>query len=194
MQVNAYVIYDGTGHQFVGDQNQTIQITCEQLNAYSPRRVWLLRQLAPGDGTIIVYTPTFFPTSAEVLDTNTLQGWWIEVGGKDAMIDMASATGLQDACDACCGTVPTVITRYYTSGVPSFTQPTISSYCIQRLDDGTTQAVGKIALDYLGQIVGGAVVRSRVTSNTHYTVQSYYSLTQLKPVGADIITSGACSS
>ena len=190
--VNAYVIYDGTGHRYVGGENQTITINCDRLNAFSPRRVWLLRELAPGDGTTIIYTPTFYPTSPQVLDANTLQGWWIEQDGKDAMIDIASASGLVDACNACCDTVPTIVTRFYTTGVPSFNPLTLNSFCILRLDDGTTTAHGNIALDYLTNIVGGAILKSHITGLSHYTVQSFF--TTLTPYGSDIVTAGACSS
>lgn len=193
-QVNAYVIYDGTAHRYVGDQNTTITINCDRLNAFSPRRVWLLRELAPGDGTTIIYTSTFSPTSMQVLDSNTLQGYWIEQDGKDAMIDISVLASLTDACNACCGSVPTVATRYYTTGIPSFNPLTLNTFCILRLDDGTAQSHGNIALDYLTQIVGGAILISHITGTSHYQIKSFYSLSQLKPIGGDIINSGACGS
>lgn len=194
--VNAYVIYDGTAHRYVGGENSTIAINCDRLNAFAPRRVWLLRELAPGDGTTIIYTPTFFPTSQQVLDSNTLQGYWIEQDGKDAMIDIATASSLTDACNACCGSVPTVATRFYTSGIPSFSPLTLNTFCLQRLDDGSAQAHGNIALDYLTNIVGGALLRSHITGTSHYQISSYYTLSQMQKVlvGGDVIASGSCAS
>lgn len=189
--VNAYVIYDGTAHRYVGDQNTTITINCDRLNAFSPRRVWLLRELAPGDGTTIIYTPTFFPTSPQVLDANTLQGWWIEQDGKDAMIDINADTDLITACNACCGSVPTFVTRFYTSGIPSFNPLTLNTFCIYRLDDGSATAHGQIALDYLTNIVGGALLRSHVTGTSLYQVSSYY--TTLTAIGSDVVHNGICS-
>jgi hypothetical protein len=64
------------------------------------------------------------------------------------------------------------------------------------LDDGSTTAHGNVALDYLTNIVGGAILKSHITGNSHYTVQSYYTLSQMqsKLVGGDLISSGACSS
>jgi hypothetical protein len=192
--VNAYVIYDGTTSTYVGDQNVVISINCERLQAYSPRPVWLKRFLAPGDGTTIIYEPTFAPSSIELLDANTLPGFWIEQDGKDTMIDVTTQAAFQTACDACCGTVPAIIANLYAGAAPAFTPLTLNSFCIFRLDDGSTQAHGQIALDYLTNIFAGSGVKmtSHITGVSHYSVTSYY--TTLSALPGDVITNGACSS
>lgn len=190
--VNAYAIYDGTTSTYVGDQGVSISINCDRLQAYSPRPVWLKRFLAPGDGTTIIYEPTFAPTSVELLDANTLIGYWIEQDGKDTMIDVTSVAAFQTACDACCGTVPTIITNLYGGNAPAFTPLTLNSFCIFRLDDGSTQAHGQIALDYLTQFIGIIKMTSHITGVSHYSLTSFY--TSLTGVGGDVITNGACSS
>lgn len=190
--VNAYVIYDGTTSTYVGDQGVTISINCERLQAFSPRPVWLKRMLAPGDGTTIIYEPTFAPSSIELLDANTLAGFWIEQDGKDAMIDVTTQAAFQTACDACCGTVPIIIANLYAGNASAFTPLTLNSFCIFRLDDGSTQAHGQIALDYLTNIIGPVKMTSHITGVSHFSVTSFYST--LTPIGGDVITSGACSS
>lgn len=191
--VNAYVIYDGTTDTYVGDQNVQISINCERLQAYSPRPVWLKRQLAPGDGTTIVYIPTFAPTSAELLDANTLPGFWIEQDGKDTMVDVTTIAAFQGACDACCGTVPAIIANLYGGNAPGFTPVTLNSFCIFRLDDGGVNSINQLSLDYQNQVLGGTVQhKSHITGVSHYTVQSFY--TTLVQMGSDVVTAGACAS
>lgn len=191
MLIQAVVIYDGTTHTFVGDQQVIATINCDRVQAYSPRPVWLKREQAPGDPTKIIYTPTFAPSSVEVLDSNILQGFWVEVDGKDLMVDAVSANAFQTACDACCGAVPALVTQLYSSGVPAFTPLTLNSFCIARLDDGTVNAHNQIALDYLTRIIGNPKLVSNLTGTSHYSVQSYY--TTITPIGNDIIANGACS-
>lgn len=191
--VNAYVLYDGTTDTYVGDQGIQISINCERLQAYSPRPVWLKRQLAPGDGTTIVYIPTFAPTSAELLDTNTLPGFWIEQDGKDTMVDVTTIAAFQSACDACCGTVPAIIASLYNGFAPGFTPVTLNSFCIFRLDDGGVNAINQFSLDYQNQILGGTVQhKSHITGVSHFQVQSFY--TTLVALGSDVISAGACAS
>lgn len=192
MLLTAYVIYDGTTSRYVGDQNPTIQLNCERLNAFSPQPVWLVRQLAPGDGTEMIYTPTFGPSSAELLDPNTLQGFWIIQDGKSAMIDIPNANTLTTSCDGCCGQNP-VLTRFYTGGIPSFNPLVQNTYCITRTDDGSTIAHGKIALDYMTQIISNPIRTSWVSGVSKYQIVSFYpSTTNFKIVGTDTIAAGGC--
>ncbi len=193
MLVNAYVIYDGTTNTYVGGDGIQISINCERLQAFSPRPVWLKRTLAPGDGTIIIYEPTFAPTSAELLDTNTLPGFWIEQDDKDVMVDVTTQAAFQAACDACCGTVPTIIANNYGGFAPAFTPPTLASFCIFRLDNGDVNSMSQVSLDYLDQILGGTLqMKSHITGVSHYGCQSFY--TTITPIGSDVITAGACAS
>jgi hypothetical protein len=194
MLVNAWVIYDGTTNTYVGDQGVQISINCTRLQAYSPRAVWLKRDQAPGDPTDIIYTPTFAPSSVEMLSPNILPGFWIEQDGKDTMVDVTTIAAFQAACDACCGTVPTIIANNYAGNAPGFTSPTLNSFCIYRLDAGGVNDAAQFSLDYQPQILGGSVkIVSHITGVTHYSCQSYF--TTLTMLGSDtLFASAACTS
>lgn len=194
--VNAYVIYNGTTNEFVGDNGVTISINCERLNAFSPRPVWLKRQLAPGDGTVILYEPTFTPTSDELLDANILQGFWIEQDGLNVMIDVTTQAAFQAACDACCGAVPAIIANNYAGNTTDYVALTLNSFCIYRFDDGSAGAHDAFAWDYTGNYVGTAKIRSNLSNTTHYTIQSYWTLLQWQKIllGTDTIYAGVCGS
>lgn len=196
--VNAYVIYNGTDARYVGDQGIQISINCERLRAYSPRPVWLKRTLAPGDGTVILYEPTFNPTSDELLDTNIVPGMWIEQDGEDTMIDVLNQTiaTFQQACDACCGSVPTIIANQYGGNVTAFSPLALNSYCVYRFDNGTAGDHDAMADDYVGQFVGYVQLRSNFSGLSHYTLSSYWSFAtmQAKMIGTDILYPGPCSS
>lgn len=191
--VNAYVIYDGTTNTYVGDQGIQISINCERLQAYSPRPVWLKRDQAPGDPTDIIYTPTFAPSSVELLNVNTIPGFWIEQDGKDTMVDVTTIAAFQSACDACCGTVPAIIANNYGGNVPGFTVPTLNTFCVFRLDNGGVNDVNQFSLDYQPQILAGSVLfRSHITGVSHFQVQSYF--TTLVAIGSDSVSNGVCAS
>jgi hypothetical protein len=196
--VYAYVIYNGTTSTFVGDDYVTVAINCNRLQAYSPRPVWLVRELAPGDGTIILYIPTFYPSSDQLLDPNTLPGLWIEVDGQDVMIDVQNQnpTTFITACNACCGSVPTIVASNYNGNTPDFTPLTLNSFCIYRFDDGSAGAHDAFAAAYVGKYVGIAQLRSNFSNTSHYTIQSFYTLAQFSAllIGTDTIYTGACGS
>jgi hypothetical protein len=195
--VSAYAIFDGTTATYVGDANETVQINCERVNAFSPRPVWLTRYLAPGQGVYILYQPTFdvnqvsADNGATFYDDNTLQGFWIEVDGKDVMIDAADAAAFVEACDTCCDDQPVTVTRFYTSGITAFVTPTTSIFCIARADNGSVAAHEAVSTDYLTQYIGN--VRLRVSTGTlsHYQIVSYSST--IKTIGTDTVAAGACS-
>jgi len=197
--INAYVLYNGTTGIYVGNDTPApmISINCERLQAFSPRPVWLKRQLAPGDGTVILYEPTFAPTSADLLDSNTLQGYWIEQDQQDVMVDVATLAAFQSACDACCGTVPAVVTGTYNGNVPAFTPPSLNTFCIYRADSGSAGDHDAFAASYVGNIVGIAQLRSNFSYLSHYTIKTYYSQEAFQSllVGSDTIGEAtACSS
>ena len=185
----AYVIYDGTSGTYEGG-NKTIQINCDRLRAYSPRPCWLKRRLMPGDGTKLQYLLTFDVNDPEITDVNTLQGYAIEVDGQDTMIDIASDTALVAACNCpnCNTPNSNLITRFYTSGIPSFVTPTANHFCVTRSDDGTGYAHDKMVMDYTGRYIGNMRLKSNTSGVSVYTFDSFYSLAQLKPVGTDVIT------
>lgn len=187
--VNAYVLYNGTTGQYVGGEGQTISINCERLQAFSPRPVWLKRFLAPGDGTVILYEPTFYPTSAELLDSNTLLGYWLEQDQQDVMIDATTLTAFQTACDACCGEVPAIITNRYGGSPTAFTPPTATTYCLTRTDSGSAGDHDAAAAAYVGQYIGTMRLTSNVSGTSLYQFESY---TTPIALGDDVITSGAC--
>lgn len=187
----AYIIYDGTSGTYVGNQNKTININCDRLRAYSPRPVWLLRRLMPGDGTQIQHLLTFEPSSAEIADANTIQGFAIEVDGQDTMIDIASATALDNACNCpdCVAPNGNIVTRFYTGGIASFVAPTLNTLCVTRSDDGSGYAHDKMVMDYTGRYIGIVRLKSNVSGVSVYEVHSFYSTTTLIPVGTDVISS-----
>lgn len=196
--VYAYVIYNGTENTFVGNDYVTVAINCARLQAFSPRPVWLVRELAPGDGTIILYVPTFYPNSDQLLDPNTLNGLWVTIDGQDVMLDVQnqSPTTFITACNACCGSVPTIVASNFNGSVPVFTPLTLNTFCIYRFDDGSAGAHDAFAAAYVGKYVGTAVMRSNFSNTSHYTIQSFYSLAQFTAllIGTDTIYQGICAS
>lgn len=192
--VNAYVIYNGTTGIYVGGEGIVISINCDRLRAFSPRPVWLKRFLAPGDGTVILYEPTFNPTSAELLDSNIVQGFWIEVDGQDVMIDVTSITAFQEACDSCCGEAPTVIASTYgEAGPTAFAPLSLNTICITTADDGSAGAHDAFAAKYVGQYVGYAKLRASFSGVSKYTLTTYYTYLTFPVEGSDSAASGACS-
>jgi len=197
--INAYVIYNGTTGIYVGNDLAPVMISinCERLQAFSPRPVWLKRMLAPGDGTVILYEPTFNPTSDELLDPNILTGFWIEQDNQDVMVDVTTLTAFQSPCDACCGSVPVVVANNYGGSPPQMTGPTLNSLCIYRADDGSAGAHDDFAADYVGLYINKAVMRSNFSFLSHYTLTTYYTAAQFAAFlnGTDTIgESAACSS
>lgn len=197
--VNAYALYDGKSGIYVGNQIPTpiISLNCERLQAYAPRPVWLKRLLAPGDGTVWLYEPTFNPTSDELLDTNILQGLWVEQDSGDTMIDVTTVAVFQAACDACCGAVQALMTSTYNGNPPAVVGPTLNTFCIYSVDDGSAGAHDAFAAKYVGQFVGVAVMRSNFSQLSHYTLQSYWSQAQMTAIlqGTDTLNnSGVCAS
>lgn len=196
--VNAYVLYNATTDIYVGNNipSPTVSINCERLQAYSPRPCYLVRQAAPGDGTIILYEPTFNPSSDQLLDSNTLQGMFIIQDSTSIIVDVTTVASFQAACDACCGAVPTIIANNYAGSPPNFSPVTLTTLCIYRLDDGSAGAHDAFADDYVGNYVGTAVMRSNFSNTSHYTIRSYWTLAQFTRllIGSDTIYTGACSS
>lgn len=180
--IGAYAIYKAP-HYTGDDLNNQIAINVERLNAYTPRAAYLLRYLVPGQNQI-QYLLTFEVSSIQLLDANTLQGVYIEQDGIGVLIDCVSVTDFITNANA--GTNPT---RRYGAGIPAFVNPSISSYCISRLDDGTGSAVNQFVMDYVGRILGQTVY-SHISNATRYNVTSYHPIVT---IGTDIVTAGACS-
>jgi len=192
--VNAYVLYNATSGAYVGDQAITITINCDRVRAFSPRACWLKRFIAPGDGTNVLYEITFSPSSAEILDPNILQGFMVEQDGQDVMIDITNANAFQAACNACCGSVPTVIANTYGGAPTGFNPAAINSLCIYTFDDGSAGAHDAFAAKYAGQYIGYAVLRSNFSGTSHYSLTSYWSITTFPLAIGDSIYAGLCGS
>ena len=191
--VNAYVLYNGTTGIYVGGEGQVVSINCERLQAFSPRPVWLKRFLAPGDGTVILYEPTFSPTSAELLDPNTVSGMWIEQDSQDIMVDVTTIAAFQAACNACCGETPAIIANNYAGAPPAFAPHTLNTICITTLDDGSAGAHDAFAAKYVGNYVAKAVLRSNFSGSSRYTLTTYWTYLTFPLQGSDTAAAGVCS-
>lgn len=180
--ISVYALYQAP-HFTAFSSNNQIAINTDRINAFTPRPAYLLRELVPGQNQI-QYILTFEVSSLQLLDANTLQGVYIEQDGKGVLIDAISV--LDFVTNANAGNSPT---RKYVGGVPAFTNPTINSYCINRIDDGTGSAVNQLVMDYVGRVIGQTVY-SHISNATKYNVTSY---TRPIPIGNDIVTVGVCS-
>lgn len=187
---SVYAIYNGTSGTYVGDSATPVllNVNCDRLRDYSPRPCWLKRRLMPGDGTQMQYLLTFDGTDPEI-DSNTLQGFFIEGDGQDTMIDILNWQALIDACNCpdCTDTGGNLVARFYSSGIPSFTSPVALYYCVTRADDGSGFAVDVFVEDYLTQYIGNIRVKSNVSGVSVYTFASFFSISQFTPIGTDTI-------
>lgn len=189
--VNAYVIYNGASNSYV-DDGTVITLNCEMLAAFTPRAVWLQRVLAPGDGTLVLYQPTFSINSTDITQygTNLIQGFWVEQNGMGMMVDVANINTIITACNTCCDDSPVgTLTRFYTSGIPLFAAPTTQYYCITRLDNGSITAHQDAAFAYTGTYVGDFRVVSNTSGVSVYRVASF---TGWPPVARGTDTIVAC--
>jgi hypothetical protein len=167
------------------DTNNVISINVDRIQAFTPRPVWILRYLVPGQNQV-QYLITFEPTSAQLLDVNTLKAVYIEQDGLGVAIDCVSVANFITAADNAGS-----LTQNYPAGVPAFVNPTAIAYCISRADDGTGFSHDQVVTDYLLQYFGGVRLRSNISGVSHYIVFSY---TVPVAIGADTITAGACTS
>jgi hypothetical protein len=167
------------------DSNNVITFNSDQIAAFTPRNVWLLRYLVPGQNQI-QYLITFEPTSAQLLDVNTVTGVYVEQNGLGVVVDCISVANFINAADNA-GSV----TQKYPAGLPAFVGPTSIAWCISRADDGSGFAHDNVVTDYLNQYSGNVRLRSNISGVSHYIVFSY---TQIIAIGADVVTAGACTS
>src|SRR6185437_354506 len=191
--ISAYIIYDGRTNSYV-DNGTVVTINCEMLSAFTPRPVWLQRWLPSGDGTDIIYQPTFELTSAEQLQygDNLIQGVWVQQGDAGMIVDVVDVNTIISACDQCCDNSPAVtLARFYTGGIPLFSTPTEALFCISRNDDGSVSAATQFAIDYAGQTHGAIKIRSSLSGTTTYQVTSFAGW---QPVmqGTDTVVAGGC--
>lgn len=192
--VSAYVIYNGHSNSYV-DDGTVITLNCDRLQAFTPRPVWLQRVLAPGDGTLITYQPTFVVNSTDLTQygTNLIQGFWVEQDGMGMMVDVADINTIRSACNQCCDDDPAVpLARFYASGITAFTNPVEATYCITVLDDGSITAHQNAAMKYAGQYVGNFRAISNISGVSRYRVTSYVGWPPIAQ-GTDVVILGTCS-
>lgn len=184
--VTAKVLYNITSGNPLMYSDVSITLNCLELSAFSPRQAWIKTEVAPGDGTALVYVVT----SEEPADlTNVIQGWMVVQNSESVIIDAVDLDAILGACNACCDG-EYEIAPYYTSGVPAFTVPSFSQFCIERTDDGSSSAFETFNLDYLTFILGGGTVFARSGGVTSYDVLS---ATTPPAILGDTVTAGACS-
>lgn len=154
------------GRYVFNEPDNVITLNSTRLQAFVPRNVWLLRYIVPGQNQV-QYLLTFTPTSADLADSNTIVGLYIEEDGKGVMIDALSATQFIAVANG----TGTVQRRY--GAAPAFTNPTANWWCITRSDDGSAAAHGDVSTDYVGQYIGNVRLKSNTSGTSVYTFQAY---------------------
>lgn len=161
----ATAIYSN-GRYVFNEPNNVINLNSTRLMGFTPRNAWLLRYIVPGQNQV-QYLLTFEPTSADLADSNTIQGLYIEEDGKGVLIDCISITQF----DAVANGTGTIQRRY--GAAPAFTNPTAQWFCVTRSDDGTAYAHGVVSTDYVGQYIGNVRLKSNTSGTSVYTFQAY---------------------
>lgn len=161
----ATAIYKDGRYTF-NDPDNVIDLNSLTIGAFTPRNVWLLRYIIPGQNQV-QYLPTFAPTSAQLLDVNTIQGLYVEQDGEGVIIDCISIANFNTAANS--GSAITA--RYGTA--PAFTNPSALWYCVTRSDEGTGYAHDRVVTDYVGQYIGNVRLKSNTSGVSVYTFQSY---------------------
>lgn len=162
---SAIAIYKN-GQYVFNDSNNNIAINAPKVDAFSPRNAWLLRYIVPGTNQV-QYLLTFQPSSADLLDTNTIAGIYTEQDGKGVLIDCISTDNFITVANGT-GT----ITRRYSSA-PAFVTPTGSWWCVTRADDGSASAHGDVSTDYVGFYYGNVRLKSNTSGVSVYTFQAF---------------------
>jgi len=165
------------GQYVFNESNNQIDINAAELQAFTPRNCWLLRTIVPGTNRI-EYNITFSPSSADLADTNTIIGLYIEQNGKGVMIDCISITDFNTVAN---GTGS--ITRRYSSA-PAFTTPSAAWWCVTRSDDGSGYAHDQVVVAYVGQYIGNVRLKSNTSGTSVYTFQAYGTVTA---IGSDSV-------
>lgn len=165
------------GQYVFNDPNNTIDLNAVNIDAFSPRNAWLLRYIIPGTNQV-QYLITFAPSSADLSDSNTIQGLWVEQDGKGVLIDCISLDNFNTVANG----TGTIQRRY--GAEPAFTTPTPNYWCITRSDDGSSAAHGKVSTDYVGQYIGNVRLKSNTSGQSVYEVRAYGTM---KAIGSDTV-------
>lgn len=177
--ISAVAIYKAT--HFTGfDGNNTIAIDVAEIGAFTPRACYVKRYLVPAQNQV-QYLLDFEPSSADLLDTNILQGIYVEQNGMGVVVDCISVADFINTANG----NQAALTRRYGSGIPAFVTPTPTVYYIRRLDDATGSAHNTVIMDYVTQYVGSVAFYSHVTGTSIYTFSSYTVPVAIK---GDVIT------
>lgn len=188
--IQGYALYNGTTGTYYGNNPQLVALNVDNFGEFSPRAGWLKRKIAKGvgGGSIFDYIPTFDANDPEI-DSNTIRGIFVGQGAGLVMIDTAGVTAAQmmttfmEIVDNCCDGV-TLIPRGYASGVPSFSNPTTSTYTITREDAGTPGAIDQFSMDYMDQVVNDPVHTAWDGTTSTYQIQCFGTPTL---VGSDVL-------
>lgn len=175
---SATAIYQATHYVFDDVNTRVIDLNAPRIGGFSPRNVWLLRYIVPGQNQI-QYELTFEPTSDQLADTNTLQGLYVEQDGLGVMIDCISIANFNAVAN---GTLGGISPRY--GAPPAFTTPTALYWCVTRSDDGTESDHSNITSDYVGQYIGNMRMVGNVTGVSTYRFQAYGTP---KAIGSDVL-------
>lgn len=155
------------GQYVFNDPNNVIDLNSLQIDSFAPRNCWLLRYIVPGTNQV-QYMLTFNPSSADLADSNTIQGLWVEQQGKGVMIDCISIDNFNSILNAGSGNLQ----RRYGSA-PDFTTPTPSCFRITRADNGTGSAHDQVVTDYVGQYIGNVRLVSNNSGISVYEISAY---------------------
>ena len=175
---SATAIYKATHYVFDDVNSRVVTFNAPRIQGFSPRNVWLLRQIIPGQNQV-QYLLTFEPSSADLADTNTLQGIYVEQDGQGVMIDCISIANFDAVAN---GTLGGISPRY--GAPPAFTTPTPLYYCVTRSDDGTGYDHDVFVTDYVSQYIGNVRLTSNVTGVSTYRFQAF---SAPRAIGSDTI-------
>lgn len=163
----ATAIYKANHYVFDQPNVRVIDFNAPRIGGFSPRNAWLLRYIVPGQNQV-QYLLTFEPSSEQLLDTNTLQGLYVEQDGLGVMVDCISVANFNAVAN---GTVAGLTPRYGTA--PAFVTPEALYWCITRSDDGTATDHSIATTDYVGQYIGNMRMVSNISGVTTYRMLAY---------------------
>lgn len=176
---SATAIYKDGRYTF-NEADNVIDINSSALGAFTPRNVWVLRNIIPGQNQV-QYNITFAPTSDQLADSNTIQGLYVEQGPEGVegvVIDCISIANFNTVANS----GGSITARYGTP--PAFTNPSALWYCVTRSDAGTGYAHDRVVTDYVDQYIGNVRLKTNTSGVSVYTFQAYGTP---KAVGSDTI-------
>lgn len=169
----ATVLYQN--EDFLGNCTTQKPFNCALMQG-APRLAWLVQS----EG-IEQYKVTFDNPN----DINALQGVWVSIDGQGTLLNVATVDLVINACNACCGSTPTLASAY--SSIPAFIPPVPATYTMTREEDNSAVAFEDFALDYYKYIIPGSLLRTTYSGGrATYTFSSYKDPV---PLGPDVLHS-----